>query len=84
MLKARAINNLKSQISGKIKTLSGESLDYCEVISDGIRVSVNYYDASSNEDISIKDYDDIFGKIGYTGSEQWRIWRHYIHHIVRF
>ena len=84
MLKARSIGKLKTQISGKIKTLAGEFLDYCEVVQDGVRISCNYYDSSSNFDVQIKDFDEIFGKIGYSGSEQWRIWRHYVHHAARF
>ena len=82
MIRVMAILNGQTRIVGHIRTMAGELLDFTEVIdSDACRIHFGAY--QSQADIVIPSMDDVFGKVGYTGADQWRIWRHFAHHAAR-
>lgn len=83
MIKVHALTTGQTRITGTIRTMSGESLAFCEVIADDAsRVAFNLHEAHAT--VTVPAMDDIFGKLGYTGADQWRVYRHFCHHAARF
>ena len=82
MIKVKALPKGQTRMVGFIRTQAGEMLGFTEIIdSDARRLAFNAYTGFA--DIEIPSFDDIFGKIGYTGADQWRVYRHFAHHAAR-
>jgi len=82
MVKVKALRNGQTRLVGQIRTMAGECIGFTEVLSaDACRIAFGAY--ADSADIVIPSFDDIFGKLGYSGSDQWRVYYHFAHHIAR-
>ena len=78
----KALPKGKTLLTGVIKTQAGELLPYAETLApDASRLAFLFIQEIAH--IPIPAFDDVFGKLGYSGPNQWRVYRHFAHHAAR-